>query len=182
MLAAVQGRKRVAWMQLSSASVESLADGVLTLAFDKAGVAKGFLTGGYDKDLGQVLAEMFGVTPAIRTSVGPPGGSRPDPEMGTGPSDSPPRPAERAMPPQRADHEAARTTAASRGAASGRRGGDGRSQQPASTRGGPSRPVPAAEADNEPAAGDLPAPDVLTGTDLIEQELGGRIIEELDGP
>ena len=128
-LAAVQGRKRVAWMQLSSASVESLADGVLTLAFDKAGVAKGFLTGGYDKDLGQVLAEMFGVTPAIRTSVGPPGGSRPDPEMGTGPSDSPPRPAERATPPQRADHEAARTAAASRGAASGRRGGDGRSQQ-----------------------------------------------------
>ncbi len=54
-LAAVQGRKRVAWMQLSNASVESFADGVLTLAFAQAGVAKGFVTGGYDKDLGQVL-------------------------------------------------------------------------------------------------------------------------------
>ncbi len=36
--------------------------------------------------------------------------------------------------------------------------------------------------DGEPAPGDLPAPDVLTGTDLIEQELGGRVIQELDGP
>ncbi len=36
--------------------------------------------------------------------------------------------------------------------------------------------------DGEPAPEDLPAPDVLTGTDLIERELGGRIIQELDGP
>jgi hypothetical protein len=36
--------------------------------------------------------------------------------------------------------------------------------------------------DNEPAPGDRPAPDVLTGTDLIERELGGRIIQELDSP
>ena len=66
-------------MQLSNASVESFADGVLTLAFAQAGIAKGFLTGGYDKDLGQVLADMFGLTPVIRTSVGDPGGSGQDP-------------------------------------------------------------------------------------------------------
>jgi DNA polymerase-3 subunit gamma/tau len=180
-LAAVQGRKRVAWMQLSSASVESLADGVLTLAFDKAGVAKGFLTGGYDKDLGQVLADMFGVTPTIRTSVGAPLGSGPDPDMGTGPSDSLPRPAASATPPRRADHESGRASPASQPAGPGRRG-DARPQQQASSRAAASRPAPAASTDNEPAPGDLPAPDVLTGTDLIERELGGRVIEELDGP
>ncbi|MGH3301329.1 MAG: DNA polymerase III subunit gamma and tau, partial [Streptosporangiaceae bacterium] len=69
-LEAVQGRKRVAWMQLSNASVSSFEDGVLTLDFAHAGTAKGFLTGGYDEVLGQVLAGMFGVTPRIATSVG----------------------------------------------------------------------------------------------------------------
>jgi DNA polymerase-3 subunit gamma/tau len=179
-LAAVQGRKRVAWMQLSSASVESLADGVLTLAFDKAGVAKGFLTGGYDKDLGQVLADMFGVTPTIRTSVGTPLGSGPDPDMGTGPSDSLPRPAGSATPPRRAGHESGRAAPASQPGGPGRRGDD-RPQQQASSRAAASRPAPAAATDNEAAPGDLPAPDVLTGTDLIERELGGRVIEELEG-
>jgi DNA polymerase-3 subunit gamma/tau len=78
-LAAVQGRKRVAWMQLSNASVESFADGVLTLSFAQAGVAKGFVTGGYDQDLGQVLADMFGMTPTITTSVGEPTSTGPGP-------------------------------------------------------------------------------------------------------
>jgi len=68
-LEAVQGKRRVAWMQLSDASVESFADNVLVLAFARAGVAKGFLTGGYDKDLGQVLETLLGVTPVIRTEV-----------------------------------------------------------------------------------------------------------------
>jgi hypothetical protein len=39
--------------------------------------------------------------------------------------------------------------------------------------------APAAGSDPEPS--DLPAPDILTGTDLIERELGGRIIQDLDG-
>jgi DNA polymerase-3 subunit gamma/tau len=180
-LAAVQGRKKVAWMQLSSASVESLADGVLTLAFDKAGVAKGFLTGGYDKDLGQVLGEMFGVSPTIRTSVAAPVGNSPDPEMGTGSSDSPPRPAERATPQRPADHEPGGTAPAGQPAAPGRRGRDDRPQQQARTRSTGRRAAPVAAADNEPAPSDLPAPDVLTGADLIERELGGRVIDEMDG-
>ena len=72
-LAAVQRERRVAWMQLSNATVESLADGVLTLAFAQAGVARGFLTGGYDKDLGAALSALFGITPKIATTLGPPG-------------------------------------------------------------------------------------------------------------
>jgi hypothetical protein len=29
---------------------------------------------------------------------------------------------------------------------------------------------------------DQPAPDAVTGMDLIERELGGRVIEEIGGP
>ena len=82
-------------MQLSHASVESFADGVLTLAFAQAGIAKGFVTGGYDKDLSQVLSDLFGVTPTIRTSVGTGGSADPGP----GPAYSP-RPAERPAAPR----------------------------------------------------------------------------------
>ena len=36
------------------------------------------MTGGYDKDLGQVLSDMFGMTPTIKTSVGAPTIRSPD--------------------------------------------------------------------------------------------------------
>jgi DNA polymerase III subunit gamma/tau len=229
-LAAVQSHgKRVAWMQLSNASVESLADGVLTLAFAQAGIAKGFVTGGYDKDLSQVLSDLFGVTPTIRTSVGN-GGSA---DSGPGPSYSPPRPAEHSAAPRSGedDHglpgDAGGPGPTDRAAETGRSAGAGGPQQQASARGTSARPessrtasagsvserpvserpvserpvsartvsartasaravsaetVSARAGDNEPAPGDRPAPDVLTGTDLIARELGGRIIQELDGP
>ena len=248
-LAAVQSHgKRVAWIQLSNASVESFAEGVLTLAFAQAGMAKGFVTGGYDKDLSQILSDMFGVTPVIRTSVGI-GGSV---DSGPGSTYSPPRPAERSTAPRPADDEPGAPDAARPGltarAADPGGGGTGRPQQQASARGVSTRPESsradssraasgrnvsagivssssvsssavsssagssraasgrnvsagtvsssAASArnasagtvstplddDNEPAPGDRPAPDVLTGTDLIERELGGRIIQELDSP
>ena len=222
-LARVQSHgKRVAWMQLSNASVESFADGVLTLAFAQAGIAKGFVTGGYDKDLSQVLSDLFGVTPTISTSVGT-GGSA---DSGPGPAYSA-RPAERPAAPSPADGEPGSPSdtggpgTAARAAEPGG-GGTGRAQQQASARGTSARPdssrpvsasaaspragspraasaraasaraasassasaspVSARAGDNEPAPGDRPAPDVLTGTDLIERELGGRIIQELDGP
>ncbi len=56
------------------------------------------------------------------------------------------------------------------------------SASPASASPASASSVSARADDNEPAPGDRPAPDVLTGTDLIERELGGRIIQELDGP
>jgi DNA polymerase-3 subunit gamma/tau len=251
-LAAVQSHgKRVAWIQLSNASVESFAEGVLTLAFAQAGMAKGFETGGYDKDLSQVLSDMFGVTPVIRTSVGMAGSV----DSGPGPTTYlPQKPAERSTAPRPADDEpdAARPGPTAR-AADPSGGGTGRPQQQPSARGVSARPdssradssraasgrnvsagtvssstvssstvssstvsssagssraassraasaraasSSAASArnisagtvstpsddDNEPAPGDRPAPDVLTGTDLIERELGGRIIQELDSP
>ena len=171
-LDAIQRRKRVAWMQLSHASVESLADGVLTLAFAQAGIAKGFEGGGYDRDLAQVLTQLFGVSPQIRTSVTTAGSSGQDFQPGTSSSASPPSagPQRRGEPP--ADGQASQPHARRSPRAGAQAGQTG------------SRPgwdAPAA-ADHGPDPSDLPAPDMLTGTDLVERELGGRVIQELDGP
>jgi DNA polymerase III subunit gamma/tau len=147
-LDAVQGRKRVAWMQLSNASVSSFDDGVLTLAFAQAGTAKGFLTGGYDKVLGEVLADMFGVAPRITTSVG---AASSEPGMqAAGPRElrDGARPA---MPPPAAGNPTAR---------------GGRTEVATTP----------AEPDDQPDR------DTLTGSSLIERELGGRIIHERDEP
>ena len=174
-LAAVQGKRRVAWMLLSNASVESYADGVLTVAFAKPGDAKGFVTSGSDKDLAQVLSSMYGITVHISTTAATASASRPDIEPGTAPSSS--------QPSRQDAHQDER-----RGV---RPGGDGASQARAASRPQQAaasrqrdqlagRPLaPAAGSDPEPS--DLPAPDILTGTDLIERELGGRIIQDLDG-
>jgi DNA polymerase III subunit gamma/tau len=146
-LAAVQRERRVAWMQLSNATVQSLADGVLTLAFTQAGVAKGFQTGGYDKDLGKALSELFGITPRIATTLGP----APASEMGTGA-----RPAEPGPPARAAGQERARPA--------------------------PPPPPRSGNSEREADPGDRAAPDALTGMDLIERELGGRVIEEIGEP
>jgi DNA polymerase-3 subunit gamma/tau len=69
-LDAVKNQRRVAWILLGNASVETLADGVLTLRFDREGEAKGFSASGYDRDLVQVLQGMFGISPHVRTVFG----------------------------------------------------------------------------------------------------------------
>ncbi|MFZ0044579.1 MAG: hypothetical protein WAL16_02000, partial [Streptosporangiaceae bacterium] len=169
-LEAVQGKKRVAWIQLSNATVDSFSDGQLTLAFAQAGMAKGFVAGGYDKDLGQVLADLFGLTPQIKTVVVTAGAAGADIGAGTGSSPPPPaRQPESRGTPSPAD-------------GNGDRGAPRRSQPAGSQQDRPPGPVLAQDAESEPEPTDLPAPDVLTGTGLIERELGGRVIQELDGP
>jgi hypothetical protein len=157
-LEAVQGRKKVASILLGNATVDSLADGVLTLAFAQAGTAKGFLTGGYDKDLVAVLTAMFGITPHVRTALlANGGGHSQDRELETGtgpPGPRPPRPA----------------------AAAGAEPPGPRPVPPRRPR--PPEPDPG----DVPDPGDRPAPDNLTGMDLIERELGGRVIAETDVP
>ena len=177
-------------MQLSNASVESYADGVLTLAFAKAGTARGFETGGYDQDLSHVLAAMFGKSPQIRTTLvaggglagsGPAGSSRSDVAAGPVPSSSqPPHQGEQAGGGRRDNRDdtggerpGAGGASQSRSASRSRAAAGKRQDYP------PSQASAAAGGDPQPS--DLPAPDVLTGTDLIERELGGRIIQELDG-
>jgi len=179
-LEAVQGRKRVAWIQLSHASVSAFEDGVLTLMFAQPGTAKGFLVGENDKVLGEVIADLFGVTPRIATSVGPSGGqpSGPVPAPGqSAPANGGPAPVPTAENLQRG-----------LSAADGPRSGlAGRPVEDARQRrsGRPARSAPErapATRNHEAEPDDQPAPDLLTGSDLVERELGGRIIEELDGP
>jgi DNA polymerase III subunit gamma/tau len=155
-LAAVQRERRVAWIQLSNATVQSFADGVLTLAFSGAGVAKGFQTGGYDKDLTKALSALFGITPRIATTLG-------HPPSTTGTTAPPADPVPEAAP-----------------AASGGRAGSTSASPERAPRTRTARP-PSDPADGTDP-GDAAAPDALSGMDLIERELGGRVIEETGQP
>jgi DNA polymerase-3 subunit gamma/tau len=171
-LEALQAKRRVAWMVLSNAAVESFAEGALTIAFAKPGDAKGFVTSGSDKDLSHVLSGLFGMTPQIKTTVltgvagAQAGRSSQGPDMETRPGyPQPPGEARRSR--ERAAEDPP-----------GPPRNQTRRQSPPASRS--AQPASAAAA-NEPEPSDPPAPDVLTGTDLIERELGGRIIQELDG-
>ncbi len=192
-LEAVQGRKRVARMQLNDAVVLSFEDGLLTLAFAHAGTATGFVTGGYDKVLGQVFADMFGVTPRITTSVGPgspgtrtqaagegtPGESDRHPGQPPGRDDvpDPDRDGAAPAPGGRAPRQAGKAA----GAAARQTASAHRSARPADATGRAAAAAAGlARATDEPEPYDEPAPDVLTGSGLIERELGGQIIHELD--
>jgi DNA polymerase-3 subunit gamma/tau len=99
-LEAVRGRRKVAWILLTSATVESLADGVLTIGFAREGEAKGFVSSGYDKLLGEILQTMFGISPQLKATARTPGtggagGSRGGPGGpggGAGPASAGPEP------------------------------------------------------------------------------------------
>jgi DNA polymerase III subunit gamma/tau len=62
----VRHRSRVAWVQLSSATVDTLQDDILTLRFAQEGTATGFSTRRSDEDLGQVLEQVLGISPKIK--------------------------------------------------------------------------------------------------------------------
>ncbi len=162
-LEAVKQERRVAWMLLSNASVLSVADGILTLRFPRDGDLKGFSVSGHDAVLVRVLGASFGLNVTVKGVAG---------------GDAPPA------------------------APSVRPGGPGPSN-PASS---PSRQPPAAPpefAPTDPAGyddeppGDMPRDEMppdepspddravrtteLTGMDLIQRELGGQVIGEIEG-
>jgi DNA polymerase III subunit gamma/tau len=159
-LDAVKRERKVAWMLLSNASVLSLEDGVLTLRFTRDGDLKGFSTSGCDADLQRVLSAGFGLNVMVR------GVTREDPGPGPGP---------------------AGPAAAGPGAGQGPAGPGGA--------GLPSAAAPSADLRHhaEPPR-DEPAPDEmpdeladgqasaaeLTGMDLIQRELGGQVISEIE--
>jgi DNA polymerase III subunit gamma/tau len=161
-LEAVKGKRRVAWMLLSNATVHSVEDGVLTMLFPREGDAKGFATSGADRDLTSVLTSVTGLTLRIKAMsaaqlASTPGAPRsphggPDDlsakapaavQMSSAPPDNPPphQPPPPQSPPETLSAEAQYDSA------------------------------PA-----QPAAADL------TGMDLIKRELGGRVIAEIDEP
>jgi DNA polymerase-3 subunit gamma/tau len=83
-LEAVKSGRRVAWILLASATVQSLADGVLTIEFPSEGNARGFVSSGHDAVLSQVLQDMFGITPVLRAATAAPGQGGPAGSAGPG--------------------------------------------------------------------------------------------------
>jgi DNA polymerase-3 subunit gamma/tau len=190
-LEAVRNERKVAWILLASATVQSLADNALTIGFPGEGNAKGFVSSGHDAVLSQVLKQMFGITPQIRpiartpeTASGPGGrgggGSAAGPAAGRGTSARPAAPP--AGRPPSASGPPAATSPASRNDAPPWDGpadewddpGDDEDEY-ADAASVPPMP-PSAPGPRPPAAG--PGAGVLTGMDLIERELGGRVIED----
>ena len=162
-LEAVKQERRVAWMLLSNASVLSLADGILTLRFPRDGDLKGFSVSGHDAVLKRVLSANFGLNVTVKGVAG--GGAvagapgvRPGGPGPSNPASGPSRPPT-AAPPQFA---------------------------PADPAGYDDEPPDDMPSDEMPP--DEPSPDdravrttELTGMDLIQRELGGQVIGEIEG-
>jgi DNA polymerase-3 subunit gamma/tau len=83
-LEAVRGKRKVAWILLTNATVQSLTDGVLTVEFAREGDAKGFVSSGCDRLLGEILQAMFGISPQLKATARTPG-SGPVGVRGAGP-------------------------------------------------------------------------------------------------
>jgi len=171
-LDAIKRERRVAWMLLSNATVVSLDDGILTLRFARDGDVKGFTTSGCDADLQRVLASAFGLNVRIRAVSG----------NDTGPGgDGLSR--LNAVPARPADPGPARmpTVASSDGAAACDSGAAARQDRPGGGElpRGPGNPASAIET---PDAEDMASPGQaeITGMDLIQRELGGKIIGEIE--
>jgi DNA polymerase III subunit gamma/tau len=161
-LDAVGRQSRVAWVQLNSATVDSLKDGILTLRFAQAGTAAGFTARGSDQDLVGVLGQLLGISPKIKAVAAEPGGSRgsresASPDIEDSARYATPPPAVATAP----DEEAAR---------------------PARPEAAPPVPVPpsrARPAQPEEPDSDDSATSALSGVDLIQRTLGGQVIEEI---
>ena len=148
---AVRQESRVAWMLLHNASVVSLEDGILTLRFPKEGEMKGFSVSGHDAVLKRVLSADFGLDVTVRGVTGADAG----------------------------DRQARSAAAPARARLRKPRPGPGRA--PAS----PRRPrIPPDETDDappdEPDVDSVPRGSELTGMDLIQRELGGQVIGEIE--
>ena len=131
----------------------SLEDGILTLRFPREGEMKGFSVSGHDAVLKRVLSADFSLNVMVKgvTGADPQGTGRPEPRLSPGPAPGVRQP----------------------------RPGPGRA--PARHR----RPeIPPDEPDDappdEPDADSAPRGAELTGMDLIQRELGGQVISEIE--
>ena len=213
-LEAVKGERRVAWMLLNSASVDSLEGGVLTVAFNREGEAKGFATSGHDQVLTGVLGSMLGLNVRVRavvgTGAGARGGGRAAPAAPAAPSgmagsrsgpgragqgrddppDGPGNPPSgptsgKAAPGGQQTAKGGPDSTSGRGG-SGRRDTTSTAQARPSGRGKslPNAQPPAPDYDEEwpDDAGPAGGGGGPTGMELIERQLGGTVIEEIEEP
>jgi DNA polymerase III subunit gamma/tau len=168
-LEAVKQESRVAWMLLSNANVLSLEDGILTLRFPRDGEMKGFSVSGHDAVLKRVLSARFGLTVTVKGVTGGDAASgavglqpgRPGPGSGSG---RPPAPARPGSAPATPAPESAPPDFA------------GQHHEP------PDDMPPDEMPPDEPLPDDRAARVTeLTGMDLIQRELGGQVIGEIEG-
>ena len=164
-LDAVKRERRVAWILLSNASVLSLEDGMLTLGFPRDGDLKGFTTSGCDADLKRVLSTGFGLNVTVTGVTGV--------DPGAGPVGGPARPGGPASP-----GPVAAGGASDPGAAAPARSRPRHDEPPDDV--GSDEFVPDDIPPDEPDGDQAPVVAELTGMDLIQRELGGQVIGEID--
>ncbi len=164
-LEAVMQERKVAWLLLRNASVVSLEDKVLTLRFPRDGDLKGFGVSGHDAILKRVLNTRFGLDVTIRGVTGA------DPGTGAVRSAGPVSPGPVAA--GGTSGPVAATPARSRP----------RHDEPPPDEIS-SDEFPPDEPDDmppdEPDGGQAPVVTELTGMDLIQRELGGQVIGEIE--
>jgi DNA polymerase-3 subunit gamma/tau len=165
-LEAVMQERKVAWLLLRNASVLSLEDKTLTLRFPRDGDLKGFSVSGHDAVLKRVLNARFGLDVTVRGVAGgdvssgvtarPPGSVAGAAGAGTArpPAPAPSSPA----PPEFIPPESA-----------------ARYDEP------PDDMPRGASHEDEPSPDDRAVQEAeLTGMDLIQRELGGQVIGEIE--
>jgi DNA polymerase-3 subunit gamma/tau len=171
-LDAIKRERRVAWILLSNASVLSVQDGILTLRFARDGDLKGFSTSGCDADLKRVLSARFGLNVMVKGVVGgDPGDGAASAPPGAFGSDAG---ASRAAPPHSAAPGTSRSPAARRPEVAAAGPYD---EPPDEMPPDDDEPLPDEPSSYRPA----PATTELTGMDLIQRELGGQVISEIEG-
>jgi DNA polymerase-3 subunit gamma/tau len=186
----VKGRSRAAWMVLmEGVQVASIEGTVLTLAFDQEGKRKGFVNGGRDAVVREALKEFLGVDWRIETVTGAasgsaatpaPGGREPGPGgdglAGAGPVSGA---AVSASP--------APATPKGLGSPAGAAGSAAATVPPPPSPSMPDEPpppppAPLDEQDEVDPEGDANADGdgEHSGMALIQRELGGQVIQEID--
>jgi DNA polymerase-3 subunit gamma/tau len=161
-LEAVMQERKVAWLLLRNASVLSLEDKVLTLRFPRDGDLKGFGVSGHDAILKRVLNTRFGLDVTIRGVTGA--------DLGTG--------AVRSAGPVSPGPVAASDQVPAAPSRSRPRQDEPPPDEISSHEFPPDEPddMPPDEPDGDQA----PVVTELTGMDLIQRELGGQVIGEID--
>jgi DNA polymerase III subunit gamma/tau len=182
-LDAVKRERRVAWILLSNASVLSLEDGVLTLGFPRDGDLKGFTTSGCDADLKRVLSAGFGLNVMVKGVTGGDSGALQevaepgDPKVRDEPRDP-------GQPPNSGVGAGGSAGTAGPGSGRGPAGPGGASRPLAVTPPRASQyhdePPPDEISPDELADGQAPGAAEFTGMDLIQRELGGQVISEIE--
>jgi hypothetical protein len=159
---AVRRESRVAWALLRNTSVLSLDGGILTLRFPSVGETKGFSVSGHDAVLKRVLSADFGLNVTVKGVTGTDAGA------GTARSAGPASRGPGAAAPDAGQDPVADAPARDLGPRP-------RHDEPPADEIAPDD-MPPDEPDGDPA----PVVTELTGMDLIQRELGGRVIGEFE--